>query len=97
MVELLHPTSAVCGMPLEPAMKFLKSHEQHDRELYSGYLGPVNIDESTNLFVNLRCMRLYEQSVRAFVGAGVTESSIPEKEWEETEYKSQTMLDLIRV
>ncbi|MEM8893305.1 MAG: chorismate-binding protein [Bacteroidota bacterium] len=97
MVELLHPTSAVCGMPLEPAMEFLLSHEKHDRELYSGYLGPVNIENSTQLFVNLRCMRVYDHLVRAFVGAGVTEGSLPEKEWLETEYKSQTMLDLVRV
>ncbi len=96
MTELLHPTSAVCGMPLEPAMNFLKTHEHYDRQLYSGYLGPVNIKGVTELFVNLRCMRLYDKSVRAFVGAGVTEASLPEKEWLETEYKSQTMLDLIK-
>lgn len=96
MTELLHPTSAVCGMPLEPAMNFLKTHEHYDRQLYSGYLGPVNIKGATELFVNLRCMRLYDKSVRAFVGAGVTEASLPEKEWLETEYKSQTMLDLIK-
>ncbi len=95
MAELLHPTSAVCGMPLVPAMDFLRAHEQHDRELYSGYLGPVNIQDATHLFVNLRCMRIFDRSVRAFVGAGVTEGSQPEKEWLETEYKSQTMLDLI--
>lgn len=96
MTELLHPTSAVCGMPLEPSMNFLKTHEHYDRQLYSGYLGPVNIQGVTELFVNLRCMRLYDKSVRAFVGAGVTEASLPEKEWLETEYKSQTMLDLIK-
>lgn len=96
MTELLHPTSAVCGMPLAPAMNFLKTHEHYDRQLYSGYLGPVNIENSTELFVNLRCIRLFDRSVRAFVGAGVTEGSDPEKEWLETEYKSQTMLDLIK-
>jgi isochorismate synthase len=71
MTELLHPTSAVCGMPLEPAMDFLKANEHYDRQLYSGYLGPVNIKGVTELFVNLRCMRLFDKSVRAFVGAGV--------------------------
>lgn len=96
MTELLHPTSAVCGMPLEPAMHFLRAHEHYDRQLYSGYLGPVNIIDKTELFVNLRCMRLFDRSVRAFVGAGVTEGSNAEKEWLETEYKSQTMLDLIK-
>ena len=56
MLRLLHPTSAVCGMPRHAALSFIKHHETHDRELYSGYLGPVRIQDETHLFVNLRCM-----------------------------------------
>ena len=44
MLKLLHPTSAVCGMPLEPSLDFLQKHEGYDREFYSGFLGPVNFD-----------------------------------------------------
>ena len=50
MLKLLHPTSAVCGMPMEASLSFLKQHEKHDREFYAGYLGPVNIEnESGNI------------------------------------------------
>jgi isochorismate synthase len=31
-----------------------------------------------------------------YAGAGVTADSIPEKEWEETEMKMNTLLDVIR-
>jgi hypothetical protein len=58
MLQLIHPTSAVCGMPLEESLTFLKENEGYDREFYSGYLGPVNINNTINLFVNLRCMQL---------------------------------------
>jgi isochorismate synthase len=95
MLKLLHPTSAVCGMPLEAAMNFLETNEGYDREFYSGFLGPVNYQSESSIFVNLRCMQLLEDKVRLYAGAGVTADSIPEKEWEETEMKMRGMLSLI--
>jgi isochorismate synthase len=94
MLDLLHPTSAVCGMPLEPAMNFIHENEQHDRSFYSGFLGPVNFNNSTDLFVNLRCMNIKANQARLFAGAGITEDSNPEKEKLETELKMQTLLSL---
>jgi len=91
MLDLLHPTSAVCGMPLQPSLDFLKENEGYDREFFSGYLGPVNMNNETQLFVNLRSMKLLSDRARLFAGAGITEDSIPEKEWEETELKFQTL------
>lgn len=95
MLQLLHPTSAVCGMPLEPAMKFLKENEGYDREFYAGYLGPVNVERSINLFVNLRCMKLLDHQALLFAGAGVTVDSDPQQEWNETEMKFNTLLNVI--
>jgi len=95
MLDLLHPTSAVCGMPLQSSLDFIKSNEAHDRKFFSGYLGPVNIDDQTNLFVNLRCMEIEGNEATFYAGAGVTESSNPHKEWLETEMKINTLLDLI--
>ena len=95
MLDLLHPTSAVCGMPKEPALAFLQSHEKFERRFYSGYLGPVNIDQESHLFVNLRCMQIFSDKAILYSGAGTTSDSVPEKEWEETENKMQTLLNLI--
>src|SRR5690606_27795662 len=58
MLQLLHPTSAVCGVPLDTSLEFIKRHEGYDRELYSGYLGPVNVGNRIDIFVNLRCLQL---------------------------------------
>ena len=58
MLDLLHPTSAICGMPKEESMAFNLAHEKHDRKLFCGFLGPVNIENETHLFVNLRCAEL---------------------------------------
>jgi isochorismate synthase len=95
MLQLLHPTSAVCGMPLEPALNFLKEHEGYDRQYYAGYLGPVNFNNQTNLFVNLRCMQLQDDKALLYAGAGVTVDSDPKEEWIETEMKLNTLLKVI--
>lgn len=95
MLKLLHPTSAVCGMPKDLSLDFLLKHEGYDRELYSGYLGPVNIQQNTELFVNLRCLQWKKSFAQLYAGAGVTIDSVAEKEWEETEMKMNTLLSVI--
>lgn len=82
-------------MPLESALEFLKENEAYDREFYSGYLGPVNIQNNINLFVNLRCMQLLWNRAIVYAGAGVTVDSVPSTEWEETEMKMNTLLNVI--
>jgi len=100
MLRLLHPTSAVCGMPRDLAFRFIQEHEAHDREFYAGFLGPVNMGSvdagaATNLFVHIRCMKLEGNTATLYAGAGLTEDSVPEREWHETEMKCQTLLKVI--
>ncbi len=95
MLKLLHPTSAVCGMPFDNAMTFLKNKEGYNREFYSGFLGPVQINNESQIYVNLRCMQVFEKSARLYAGAGITIDSYPEKELEETEMKMQNLQNLI--
>ena len=87
MLQLLHPTSAVCGMPKQPALEFIRENERFDRKLFSGFIGPVNINGNTALYVNIRCARIYSNKITLFAGAGITADSVPEKEWEETSLK----------
>lgn len=49
------------------------------------------IFEATNLFVNLRCMKLEGGNASIFVGGGITKDSDATKEWTETVNKAQTM------
>lgn len=95
MLQLLHPTAAVCGMPLESSLEFLRAHEGYDREFYAGYLGPVNVNKNIDIFVNLRCMKLMDDKARLYAGAGITFDSVPEKEFAETEMKFNTLLNVI--
>lgn len=93
MLHLLHPTSAVCGMPKSEALDFVLTNEKNPRELYSGYLGPINVKSETHIFVNLRCAKITD-TITFFAGAGITEDSEPEKEFLETELKMESLLGL---
>lgn len=95
MLKLLHPTSAVCGMPKQPAKNLLSKLEKHDRKLFSGYLGPVNSENGSAVYVNLRCMEYQNDEAILYAGAGVTEYSVAEDEWQETELKCNTILNII--
>lgn len=97
IVEALHPTPAVCGMPKASSRDFLVQEEGYDRAYYAGYLGELNCNvelentEETNLFVNLRCMNIEKDKVNLYIGCGVTSESDPTSEFIETVNKSSTM------
>lgn len=95
IVSLLHPTSAICGLPKAPSLDFILTNEGYDRRFYSGYLGEWQVSKK-NLFVNLRCMEIERGSTHLYVGCGITKDSIPEKEFFETQNKLGTMLKVIK-
>jgi isochorismate synthase len=96
LINALHPTPAVCGMGSGTAMDFIRSAEKHSREYYTGFLGPVGIDDLLQLYVNLRCMKVLDDRLVLFIGGGITHDSIPEEEWEETEIKAETLLSVLQ-
>jgi len=96
LIDALHPTPAVGGLPQQEAIDFILEKEQHQRSYYTGFLGPVNIEKShANLFVNLRCMQVTKECLAFYTGAGITLDSVAEKEWEETENKVMTLLGVL--
>ncbi|HEX2394461.1 MAG TPA: chorismate-binding protein [Bacteroidales bacterium] len=96
LIAALHPTPAVCGMSTGEAMDFIRNSEKHSRGYYAGFLGPVGISEHFSLYVNLRCMRVYDDRLILYIGGGITMESVPEDEWEETEIKADTLLSVLK-
>ena len=95
LISLLHPTPATGGLPKTEAVDFILKNEKHNRSYYTGFLGAVNVFGKTSLFVNLRCVQLFEKEYVLFSGAGITAPSIAENEWDETDNKFKTMEDVI--
>lgn len=91
IIQELHPTPAVCGIPKDFCKEEIQKIEKFPRELYAGYI-KIETDETVQYFVNLRCSKLYKNAVHLFVGGGITAQSNPEKEWTETELKSEAVL-----
>jgi len=45
ILNTLHPTPAVCGVPKEEAKEFIIANENYNREFYTGFLGELNLKE----------------------------------------------------
>lgn len=95
VLKLLHPTPAICGIPKEKAYNFILENEGYDRKYYSGFIGWLNPQGQTDLYVNLRCMEIGDDNLTLYAGGGILPSSTLEEEWQETEDKLQTMKRLI--
>ena len=102
LLEALHPTPAVCGVPKDVALDFILKNEPSPRRYYSGFCGPLNLHTSadeqaaadTSLFVSLRCMQIDGRTCMLYAGGGLLKESEEQQEWEETEAKMQTMRSL---
>lgn len=95
LVDLLHPTPALAGTPKDEAVEYILSLEHHNRECYGGYIGPFDA-QSFHFAVNLRSMCFDERTVAVFVGSGITDKSIPESEYAETQAKSEVILKTLQ-
>ncbi|WP_336618366.1 isochorismate synthase [Bacteroides acidifaciens] len=95
LLKVLHPTPAVCGLPKEEAYQFILENEGYDRRYYSGFIGWLDPDGRTDLYVNLRCMHIGDEQLTLYAGGGLLASSELDDEWLETEKKLQTMKRLI--
>lgn len=94
LVKKLHPTPAICGWPTLKAMDVIEQFEQHTRSYYGGFFG-VGSQQSAELHLNLRCMRISINVLQLFVGGGYTAESDVNAEWNETEHKAQTLLSVV--
>ncbi|RPE00878.1 isochorismate synthase [Aureibaculum marinum] len=95
IVNLLHPTPAVCGVPKEKAKEFIVQNENYSRQFYTGFLGELNLNNKSALFVNLRCMQFVDNTLEIYIGGGITVDSNPVSEWEETVNKSKVMMKVL--
>ena len=97
LLQELHPTPAVCGLPKEEAFQFILNHEGYDRRYYSGFIGWLDPQGSTDIYVNLRCMEIAPGKATLYAGGGILPQSEVESEWEETGEKMKTMVEILTI
>ena len=93
----LHPTPAVCGLPKKTAFDFIIRHEHTPRRYYSGFMGMLDPQAQTSLYVSLRCMNIEQDLCHLYAGGGLLKDSVEELEWQETEAKLDTMRRCIAI
>ena len=95
ILQRLHPTPAVCGMPKHEALRFILEHETNRRRYFSGFAGLLQPSGDTHIYVTLRCMEYLQTHYTLYAGSGLMPQSTLENEWTETAYKMETMKSCI--
>lgn len=90
VVSAIHPTAAVCGMPVGEAISEIAEAETVPRYFYGGTIVVPPL-----AYVVLRCVHFDADSWNVITGSGITARSVSSDEWAETEAKAKPLIDLL--
>ncbi|HUY29275.1 MAG TPA: isochorismate synthase [Candidatus Binataceae bacterium] len=91
LASLLHPTPAVCGIPVDLARELIERKEP-DRGWYTGAVGWMDAAGGGEFAVALRSALIEGDRMTLWAGAGIVEGSEAESEFDETEAKMKALL-----
>ena len=94
LLNALHPTPAVGGLPQTKAQNFIIDNENFERGLYSaptGIIGP----EDAEFLVGIRCAHYHQKQVDIYGGVGIVEESKANEEWLEANEKMKNFTDIL--
>jgi isochorismate synthase len=95
LAAALHPTPAVCGMPVELARATIQELEPFDRGFFAGAVGWCAANGDGVWMMAIRCAQLSDTSAQLFAGAGIVPGSTPGSEADETFAKFGALLDAL--
>ena len=84
LAALLHPTPAVCGVPMARANALIHDLEPVPRDFYAGALGWCDARGDGAWYVAIRCAEIAGATARLYAGAGIVPGSDPMAEAAET-------------
>lgn len=93
LVEALHPTPAVGGLPPDRALETIRETEVFDRGWYAAPIGWFDADGNGTFSVAIRSALASERQATLFAGAGIVADSDPDEEWDELQLKYRPILD----
>lgn len=97
LVEVLHPTPAVGGVPKRDAISFIQEEEPTERGWYTGTVGWFDAAGDSEFVVSIRCGIVEPTRAYVFAGAGIVLESDPAAEYAETALKQQPLLRALGV
>ena len=94
LLDQLHPTPAVGGVPREKAMEFIRQSEG-DRGWYASPIGWIDGNDNGEFVIAIRSGLIRDSRAVLFAGSGIVKGSTPESEWAETELKFKPLLSAL--
>ena len=95
LLELLHPTAAVGGLPRVAAYELLQRLEPFDRGHYAGPVGWIDESGDGEFWIGIRGVLVRGADFEAWAGAGIVSESDPIAEREETRDKLASVLSSV--
>ena len=95
LIRELHPTPAVGGFPQHGSLPYIPEIEGIDRGWYAAPIGWFNLNGWGEFAVAIRSALLHNNKAELYAGCGIVSDSDPQKEWDETEMKLNTLLNVI--
>ncbi|WP_048702892.1 isochorismate synthase [Companilactobacillus ginsenosidimutans] len=96
LVEKMHPTPALGGMPSKETMSIIRNLESQPRVLFGAPIGYITFEGNAEMIVGIRSMYVHFDQFLMFAGAGIMPDSVGESEVKETELKFQPMIRLLQ-
>jgi isochorismate synthase len=96
LLELLHPTPAVGGVPTRTALECIAQTESFDRGWYAGAIGWFDALGNGDFNVALRSGLVRSERAWLYAGAGIVRESQASLEYAETTWKLTAMLSSLR-
>ncbi len=93
LVEALHPTPAVGGLPPDEALETIRDTEPFERGWYAAPVGWFDAAGYGSFAVAIRSAVARGDAATLFAGVGIVEDSDPDREWDEVQLKYRPILD----
>ncbi|CAM3061321.1 anthranilate synthase component I [Staphylococcus argensis] len=94
IITSLLPTGTVSGAPKLRAIQRIYETTPKKRGIYSGGIGYINCNHELDFALAIRTMIVDVGKVNVEAGCGVVYDSVPEKEYEETQMKAKSLLEV---
>jgi anthranilate synthase component 1 len=90
------PAGTISGAPKIRAMEIINDLEPESRGPYAGAVGYFSFNQSCDFAITIRSIFFHREKAFTQSGAGIVIDSVPAKEYQETEDKSNAILSTLK-
>ena len=95
-LKAVFPAGTVSGAPKVRAMEIIDELEPARRGPYAGAVGYFSYNGNADFAITIRTLVANGDKAHIQVGAGIVADSVPEKEWMETEFKAEALMNALK-